>query len=60
VIESCQSWYQVESVQERGYEGYVAKDEASDYSGGPHAQVAQGEGAEIPRGRAGLLQAVAA
>jgi ATP-dependent DNA ligase len=34
VIESCQSWYQVESVQERGYEGFVAKDDSADYSGG--------------------------
>ena len=34
MIESCQSWYQVESVLERGYEGFVAKDDSSDYSGG--------------------------
>ena len=51
VIESCQAWYQVESVQERGYEGFVANDESADYSGGPHALAAQGEAAELSRQR---------
>jgi hypothetical protein len=38
-------------VLEAGYEGLVAKDEASLYVGGPHPRVAQGEAAGPDGGR---------
>jgi hypothetical protein len=41
-------------VVERGYEGLVGKDESSPYRERPDALVAQGEGAEVPRGRTWL------
>jgi len=40
-------------VLRAGYEGLVAKDPESPYVGG-HAEVAQGEGSALPRGRAGV------
>jgi hypothetical protein len=47
--DGLKAWAQ---VLERGYEGLVAKDEASRYVGGPHARLAQGEAGELDRGRA--------
>jgi len=46
-----EAWAQVLA---RGYEGLVGKDEASAYVEGRTAFLAQGEGAALPRGRAGV------